>query len=445
MLHLQRLPLRLSTFQVITIGFAAVILCGALLLCLPGASADGESCDFLTALFTAVSAVCVTGLVVVDTAQSWSLFGQLVLLILIQIGGLGVVTAAMALSLASGRRIGLQERSLLKDAVSAPQIGGIVRMTRFILHGVLLIEGIGAALLAPVFCRDFGLGRGIYYAVFHAISAFCNAGFDLLGGTEAFSSLTRYAADPLVNLVITALIIIGGIGFVTWDDFRRHHFHFRRWRLQSKLIVTVTGILLLVPFLLLYFLEFADLPFGERVLAAWFQTVTARTAGFNTVDLNQLSDAGKMLMILLMLIGGAPGSTAGGMKVTTIALLMLWASAGLRRQKYARAYQRRIDADSLHSAVTLFMLILSLFLGASMLLSVLEGLELLPCMFECASALGTVGLTLGLTPTLHPVSLVILMILMYSGRVGGLTLAYALRANGEAEASRLPQETVAIG
>lgn len=445
MVRLGRTKIYFSTFQMITLGFALVILTGAILLSLPTASRTGEAQSFSTALFTSVSAVCVTGLVVKDTALTWSVFGQMVLLILIQIGGLGVMTTAAALALASKRRIGLMERSVLRDSVSASQVGGIVRITRFLLRTVFLLEGIGACLLAVRFVPEYGLGRGLFYALFHAVSAFCNAGFDLMGFQGSFSSLTSYAADTYVNLVICALIILGGIGFLTWNDFRERGFHPSRWHLQTKLILVTTGILLAVPFCLFFVFEFGNLPLKERTLVSLFQTVTTRTAGFNTIDLNGISDSGKMMMILLMLIGGAPGSTAGGMKVTTAAVLFLSLRAGFSRSSAASGFGRRLPDDTLRAAFALALDYFLLFIGASCLISRLENVDLVTCMFETASALGTVGLTLGLTPHLHIVSRIILMCLMYTGRVGGLTLAYALKNRSSGRESCLPEEAVAIG
>ncbi len=303
----------LNSFQIIVLGFAGVILAGALLLMLPVSSATHCVTPFLNALFTSTTSVCVTGLIVVDTGTYWSVFGQAVILVLIQIGGMGVVTVAAAVTIVSGRKIGLMQRSTMQEAVAAPKMSGIVRLTGFIIRATLLIELSGAALLAPVFCRDFGPIHGLWMAVFHSISAFCNAGIDLMGIRIPFSSLTLYAASPLVNLVIMALIIIGGIGFLTWEDIRSNHLHFSRYRMQSKVILTTTAILILLPALYFYFGEFRQGGFGTRILLSLFQSVTPRTAGFNTADFSKLTESGQMLTIILMLIGGSPGSTAGGM------------------------------------------------------------------------------------------------------------------------------------
>lgn len=436
---------RFSSSQIILFGFAGVILVGTLLLMLPFASASGRSAPFTDSLFTATSAVCVTGLVVHDTATYWSGFGQGVILVLIQIGGMGVVTVASAIVMASGKKISLMQRATMQDAISAPQIGGIVRFTGFILKGILLFELLGAVLMAPVFIRDFGPGKGIWMAIFHSISAFCNAGFDLMGSTGLYSSLTYYAFDPLINLVIMLLIVIGGIGFLTWQDIYSNRHHFSRYRMQTKVILSVTGVLVLLPALYFFFGEFSGLPLGQRVLASAFQAITPRTAGFNTMDLTQLSESGQFLTCILMLIGGSPGSTAGGMKTTTIAVLVACAVAVFRRREHGSFFGRRIADETVKNAVTVFTMYLTLFMLGAMVISRIEGLPILTSMFETASAIGTVGLTLGVTPTLHLASRLILIALMFLGRVGGLTLVYAALTASKNTLSRLPLEKIIVG
>ena len=436
---------RFSSSQIILFGFAGVILVGTLLLMLPFASASGRSAPFTDSLFTATSAVCVTGLVVHDTATYWSGFGQGVILVLIQIGGMGVVTVASAIVMASGKKISLMQRATMQDAISAPQIGGIVRFTGFILKGILLFELLGAVLMAPVFIRDFGPGKGIWMAIFHSISAFCNAGFDLMGSTGLYSSLTYYAFDPLINIVIMLLIVIGGIGFLTWQDIYSNRHHFSRYRMQTKVILSVTGVLVLLPALYFFFGEFSGLPLGQRVLASAFQAITPRTAGFNTMDLTQLSESGQFLTCILMLIGGSPGSTAGGMKTTTIAVLVACAVAVFRRREHGSFFGRRIADETVKNAVTVFTMYLTLFMLGAMVISRIEGLPILTSMFETASAIGTVGLTLGVTPTLHLASRLILIALMFLGRVGGLTLVYAALTASKNTLSRLPLEKIIVG
>ena len=434
-----------TTFQIIIAGFAFIILLGALLLMLPISSKSGAATPFHEALFTSTSAVCVTGLVVRDTASYWSLFGQTVILLLIQIGGMGVVTVAIAFALISRRKIYLIHRSTMQEAIGAPKVGGIVKFTSFFIKGTLLIEFTGALLLMPVFCQDFG-PKGIWMALFHAISAFCNAGFDLLGTAEApFVSLTAYRENLLINITIPLLIVIGGIGFFTWDDVHRNRWHFKRYRMQSKVILVTTLFLILVPFFFFYFFEYTQGPLKERILDSLFQTITPRTAGFNTADLTRLSGAGKCIMMILMLIGGSPGSTAGGMKTTTIAVLFANSIAVFRRKGDSHFFGRRTDEDAARNASTILMMYLTLFLGGGLIMSMIEKLPLEACLFETASAIGTVGLTLGITPSLGILSQGMLILLMFFGRVGGLTLIYATFSRTNKSFSRLPKEQIAIG
>ena len=436
---------RLSSFQIIILGFAGVILLGALLLMLPISAAARCVTPFHEALFTATSAVCVTGLVVQDTGSYWSVFGQAVILTLIQIGGLGVVTVAASFALLSGRRISLMQRSIMQDAISAPKVGGIVRLTRFILRGTFLIELIGALAMLPVFCRDYGW-RGIWMAVFHSISAFCNAGFDILGtNNNLYPSLTGYVQNPVINITIMLLIITGGIGFLTWDDICENKLHFHRYRMQSKVIVIVTLVLIVLPALFFFFADFGALPLGERIQAALFQSVTPRTAGFNTVDLSAMSGASLGVMILLMLIGGSPGSTAGGMKTTTLAVLLANAAATFRRRDSAQFFGRRLDCGAVKTAATILTMYLALFFGGGVFISIYENLPLSSCLYEAASAAGTVGLTLGITPQLHIPSQMVLIALMYLGRVGGLTLIYAALSGKKTSNAKLPLEEITVG
>jgi trk system potassium uptake protein TrkH len=435
----------LTSSQVIILGFALVILGGALLLMLPISSRDGSITPFINALFTSTSAVCVTGLVVYDTATYWSEFGQAVILLLIQIGGLGVVTVAGTVSILSGRRIGLMQRSTMQEVIAAPKMGGIVRLTGFIVKTVFLMEFLGAVSLATVFCRDFGFFRGLWYALFHSISAFCNAGFDLMGVRGAFSSLTSYEASPVVNVTIMLLIVIGGIGFLTWEDIRANRLHLKRYFMQSKVILCSTALLILLPALYFFFFEFGDSPLAERIWLSLFQSVTPRTAGFNTADLTAISEPGQFITIVLMLIGGSPGSTAGGMKTTTAAVLVASAIAVFRHRESANLFHRRVAAEAVRHAATLLMMYLLLFSGGAVVISLAEGLPMLPCLFETASAIGTVGLTLGLTPGLGLLSKLILISLMYFGRVGGLTLVFAAFSSTRIVASKLPQERINVG
>ena len=435
----------MTSFQLIIMGFAGVILLGTVLLMLPFSSAEKVITPFHEALFTATSAVCVTGLVVKDTGSYWSLAGQTIILALIQTGGLGVVTVAASVSLLSGKKISLMQRSTMQDAISAPKVGGIVRLTRFILRGTFLIEAAGTVLLLPVFMGDYGK-KGIWMSVFHSISAFCNAGFDILGtDSSMFPSLTGYFGNILINLVIMLLIITGGIGFLTWDDIYTNKLNFKRYRMQSKIILMTTACLILFPTVFFYICDLTNLPMEKRLLAAAFQSVTTRTAGFNTINISEMSEASKAVMILLMLIGGSPGSTAGGMKTTTFSVLILNAIATFRSQENAGAFGRRLEYHVIKNAATIAMLYFALFFGGGIAISVYEGLPLLNCLYEAASAVGTVGLTLGITPELHVFSQVVLIILMYLGRVGGLTLIYAVFSGRNKGNAKLPLEKISVG
>lgn len=417
---------------------------------LPVSTRSGEPASFTDALFTATSATCVTGLVVHDTATYWSTFGQAVILLLIQIGGMGVVTIAVSFAVISGRKIGLMQRSTMQEAIAAPSVGGIVRMTGFILKATICIELLGAIAMLPTFLRDFDISIGIWYALFHSISAFCNAGFDLMGNKEAFSSLTGYSANGLINVVVMGLIIIGGIGFLTWDDIRWKGIHIKKYRMQSKVILLTTAILIIIPFLIFLFGEFERstwdyMNLSEKIYAALFQAITPRTAGFNTVDITQFSESGQTLMIILMLIGGSPGSTAGGMKTTTIEVLFITLVAVFKRKEDSTCFGRRIGEETIKNAAVILLMYLTLFLAGGIVISCLEQLPILDCLFETASAIGTVGLTLGVTPGLGQISRLILILLMFLGRVGGLTLVFAAFSDKERNLSKLPKEKITVG
>ncbi len=436
---------RITSFRMIIWGFVLLILLGTFLLTLPISSNSGSFTSFSDALFTATSASCVTGLVLKDTASYWSLFGQMVILLLIQIGGMGVITITAFFAVLSGKKISLLQRSAIVESISAPDIECSVRFVSFVIKGTLFIEMMAAFIMAPVFIRDFGL-RGIWMAVFHSVSAFCNAGFDLMGTAEhPFSSLCDYSGNMLINFTIMMLIILGGIGFVTWKDISNKKLNFRNYSMQSKLILIMTAICILFPALYFFFFEFQEIPMKERAMVALFQAVTPRTAGFNTANLNQLSDSGLMVIIVLMLIGGAPGSTAGGMKVTTLAVLILNSFSVFKRRADAQVYGRRIESQSVKTASTVFTMYLCFFSIAAFLISIIEGLPLSTSLFETASAIGTVGLSLGITGQLSLLSQGILILLMFSGRVGGLTLIFAAGTGRYKENARLPIGKVAVG
>ena len=433
-----------NSFRVISIGFFALILCGALLLMLPVSSQSRTVTPFSDTLFTAVSATCVTGLVVKDTATHWSLFGQAVILLLIQIGGMGVVTIGLTIARLSGKKIGLWFRGMMQDSISAPQVGGILHLTKFILRTTAIIELTGAALLCPVFCRDFGFPKGLWYALFHSVSAFCNAGFDLMGVREQFSSLRSYGGNIYFNIIVMLLIIIGGIGFLTWDDVAQHGIHIQKYRLQSKIVLTATAILITVPALFFFFTEYQSEPMTERVLHSLFQSVTTRTAGFNTADFSQMRESSSVVMTLLMLIGGCSGSTAGGMKTSTIAVLFLAALSVYRRRSDVNCFGRRLSEEAVRNAGAILFMHLVLFMTTGIAICTIESIPLITCLFETGSALGTAGLTLGITASLSLPSHIILMMLMFAGRVGGLTLIYAAVASG-GETAKYPLEKITVG
>lgn len=435
----------LTSFQVIIISFLALILLGTGLLMLPVSSAHGGFTSFPDALFTATSATCVTGLVVKDTATYWSVFGQGVILTLIQIGGMGVITIGLAVMRASGMKIGLWHRSTMQSSIAAPHVGGMVRFTGFIVKTTIVIEVIGAALLFPVFCMDFGVIKGIWFSVFHSISAFCNAGFDLMGARGQFSSLTSYGGNSYLCSVIMLLIVAGGIGFMVWNDIKTFKFKLKRYSLQSKLVLVTSLLLIVLPALFFFINEFRDLTLQERITGALFQSVTTRTAGFNSLDLTQMNESGISVMVILMLIGGSPGSTAGGMKTVTFAVLFLSAMTVFRRKRDVQCFKRRVSEDTVRSAGVVFFMYLVLFFASGIIISRAENLPMLTCLFETGSAIGTVGLTLGITTKLSMLSKVILMMLMFFGRVGGLTLIYAALPSSGSDKSRQPLENISIG
>lgn len=436
---------RINYFQKILLGFAVLILFGAILLMLPIASNEGVYTPFLKALFTSTSASCVTGLIVYDTATHWSLFGQAVILFLIQIGGLGVVVAVTSIILLSGKRIGYSQRNTLANSISINSQGGIMKMLLFLLKWTGIIELFFASLLATQFIPEFGVKRGLWYSIFHAVSAFCNAGFDLMGIKEPFSSLSDYVGNPLINISIMSLILLGGLGFVTWQDIAKNKGNFHRYRLQSKIILSTTIFLVLLPALFYFFLEFREMPMESRILASLFTAVTPRTAGFNTVDFSKFSDSGIFLQILLMLVGAAPGSTGGGMKMTTMTVLFLTSVAIFRNNSRTEAFGRTIPGEVIRNATTIAFMYISLCVLSGMFISLHEHLPLLTTCFETASAIATVGLTLGITPKLSPVSHMVLIFLMYIGRVGGLCLIYAVFPNINPNKGRLVEENVIVG
>ncbi|MCQ2451139.1 MAG: TrkH family potassium uptake protein [Clostridia bacterium] len=433
----------LNSERIVVLGFTALILLGAVLLWLPISSKNGTS--FIDALFTATSSSCVTGLVVKDTASHFNLFGKTVILIMIQIGGMGVITMTTLVAMLIGKHLGISERNTIKNSISANHIGGIVGLTGFIVRTAAVIEALGAVALFFVFLPDYGVVDSIEYGIFHSVSGFCNAGFDIVAGKAPFSSLCGYVDNPLLNITIMFLIIVGGIGFLTWEDIKTNKFSFRKYRLQTKIILTTTLILVIIPALFFYFFEFSKMAVSSRILASFFQSVTLRTAGFNTVSFENISDSGKLMMIFLMLIGGAPGSTAGGMKITTVAVLYASVVSVFKRRDNAEIYKRRLPENVIKNAAAIFILYLFLFFLGAAIISRADNLPVFDCMFETASAIGTVGLTLGITPALSSVSKGVLIALMFLGRVGGLTFVFATVADSKYSENRYPKENVTVG
>ena len=436
---------KLSSFKIVILGFAGVIALGTMLLMLPISSRGNTPTSLEAALFTATSATCVTGLVVHDTATHWSAFGQAVILAMIQTGGLGIIMAAAGFSLLSGRKISLRERDMMRDAFATRRMSGVVRLAIFVFTVTLAVELVGAVLMLPTLWGKYG-PRGIWVAFFLSISAFCNAGFDILGTSDAlFPSLSEFATSPVICLTICALIVIGGIGFVTWNDIANNRLRFRRYSLQSKIILATSFVLIFAPALFLFLFEYPSLPMTERLLASLFQSVTTRTAGFNVEDMSVMTEPGQALTIILMLIGGSPGSTAGGIKTTTLAVLIANFTAIASRRGEADLFGRRIDDDIIKQAGAILTMYVSLALLGATVLSLIEGLPYLACLFECVSAIGTVGMTLGITPHLHTASHIILIAYMFLGRVGALTLIFAAIEAPKKSHAKLPHEFVSVG
>lgn len=446
----RRTKAKLSSVQIIALGFFIMILTGTALLTLPWATRIPGGASWSDALFTATSASCVTGLVMRDTGTYWSTFGQLVILCLIQIGGLGFMTIATLFLLLLRRRMGLREREVMVSSVSYGQLGGLAPFVRRIFLGTLLAEGLGAALLSIRFVGDFGWRRGIYYGIWHAVSAFCNAGFDLMGGHGGeFSSFTAYAGDPLVSLTLCALILVGGAGFLVWDDLLRCGWRWRRYRLQTKVVLFVNFVLVAGGTVLFLLLERENLgagkPLGRQVLESIFDAVTPRTAGFNTTDTASLSAGSTLLTMILMVIGGGPGSTAGGVKVTTVAVLFVHTVAGIRREQSANAFGRSIGDGALKQATSVLFTNVSLALAGTIAISLIQSLPLTDILFETFSAIGTAGMSTGVTRSLLPPSQAVVIFLMYCGRVGSISFAVALLEKKALPPVTLPQEDLVIG
>lgn len=437
--------------KIIAFGFFCLIAAGTLLLMLPIASKDGHSAGFLTAWFTSTSASCVTGLVVTDTFTQWTLFGQIVILFQIQIGGLGFMTILTLFSFVLRRRISLTERTLLRESINTMYIGGIIRLTKKVLIGTLLFEGAGAILFATRFIPVMGWGDGLFNAVFTAVSAFCNAGFDLMGRYHAYSSFITMQNDVVVNFTIMALIVIGGIGFFVWDDLSEHRWHFKKYKLHTKIVLTVTALLIVLGTASFLILErnsstMEGMNFGQRVMASMFSAITPRTAGFNTIDTAALTPGSKLLTVILMFIGGSPGSTAGGIKTTSFAIIVISVWANCRNKSGANVFRRRLENNALSQATSVVTINLLLALSALLLISAFQPeVHLSDLLIEVFSAIGTVGMSTGITRELESFARIILIILMYSGRVGSLSFALLFTEKKAKGALQLPQEKINIG
>ncbi len=439
----------LSYTQYIAFGFLLIIFVGAVFLCLPISSRDGSWTPPLDALFTATSATCVTGLIVYDTYTHWSLFGQTVILLLIQIGGLGFMTMMTMFSIFTKRKISLHERKLLVQTSGNMRYHGVVALIKRILLGTLIFEGAGALLLAFRFCQEMPFAEGIYNAVFHSVSAFCNAGFDLMGKEAPFSSFVGYSGDWLVCLTLMALIIIGGIGFLVWSDILKHKFDFKHYGLHSKLVLCTSGALIFLGFFYFLISErnglLKNMGTGEKLLSSLFLSVSPRTAGFNTLDQNGLSSAGKLMTMVLMFIGGSSGSTAGGIKTTTFLIVLLSALASARNVPNITVFKKRIDSKTVREACSIVTIYLFALICSVALIAAIEPFPLESIFFETVSAIGTVGLSCGLSPEFSPASKIIIILLMYFGRIGGLSFVLVVAEQRKPIPLERPCEKVLIG
>lgn len=442
---------RISPVRTIVLGFFLIILLGACILCMPISSASGAKTDFLTSLFTATSATCVTGLSVVETGAHWSSFGQAVLLVLIQLGGLGFMTVVTGFFFLMGRRIGLRERMVIAQAYSFSELSSVMHLLKRAVLWTFFLEGAGAVFLTFRFLFDMSFGRAVWYGVFHSVSAFCNAGFDILASVETGGSLTAYATDPFVNAVLMFLINFGGLGFFVWDDLFRN----RKWNrlsVYTKLVLLINGVLLVGGFLLLLLLEWSNpatigtLPVWQKILLSMFQSVTTRTAGFYTVPQGDLTGASLAVTDVLMFIGGASGSTAGGVKTVTFGIVALSAMFALRGRSHVTVFRREISQRQIQDATAIVCLIFALSLCGALVLSSTNGIDFSVCLYETVSALGTVGLSTGITPGLNVFSRLLLIVFMFFGRVGIMTIGLAFLYGDRAQDRfRYAEEKMLIG
>lgn len=445
---------KMQPTQVMVLGFASVILIGALLLNLPIATQSGESIGFIDALFTSTSAVCVTGLIMADTATYWNGFGHVVIILLIQIGGLGFMTITTLFALITKKRINLKERLLIQESLNQFDLSGLVKLTRYVLLMTFTIEGIGALILSTVFIPQFGLLKGIWYSIFHAISAFCNAGFDLMGPVSGkFTSLTYYVNNFTVSVTISLLIIFGGLGFPVILDIIKNR-KLSKLNLHSKIVLITTVALILVGTVLILVLEYNNsktigkLGFGGKVLASFFQSVTTRTAGFNTVNLTAMHENSLFIMIILMFIGAAPASTGGGVKVTTIATLVLTVKSFILGKEDIEVGERRIGTSIVRKSLGIFLIGIIVVLSGTIIITITDpSFSLIEAGFEVISAFATVGLSLGGSPNLSTLGKIFIMLFMFMGRVGSLTIFMAImsRKTKKNPPIRYPEGKIIVG
>lgn len=448
---LYRMQNGLTYVRIIAMGYLLVIVLGTCLLMLPVATAAGGETNFLTALFTATSATCVTGLVVVDTASHWTVFGQIIILLMIQVGGLGFMTMGVAMALWLRKKITLRMRGILQESMNYMQMGGIIRLVKMVYKGTFLIELTGAVLLALRFIPVFGVAKGIYFGIFHSISGFCNAGFDLMGTYSGkYSSFVEFHGDVLINVVLMALVVIGGIGFFVWSDLKKNGIHWKRYMLHTKITLFSTAVLLIGGTILFWIFESDNLLAGmsikDQFLAAAFSSVTARTAGFNTIDTGGLSNASKMLTSLFMFIGGSPGSTAGGIKTVTAAVLLVYVWSNLRDSKGVNIFRRRLDDDTIRKASNV--VVISLVMAVIAVIFICHMQPYLPVedvIFEVLSAIGTVGMSTGITRDLSLSSRIVMILLMYCGRLGSMSFALSFTERKKVAPVQFPKEKIMIG
>ncbi|KZL93661.1 Ktr system potassium uptake protein B [Clostridium magnum DSM 2767] len=439
--------LKVNEIQILVIGFLVLIFIGAVLLAMPISSQDGRYTNFLDCVFISTSATCVTGLVTLDTGTHWNYFGQFVILCLIQIGGLGFMSVSTLIALLMGRRITLKERLVIQQSLNSFSIQGLVKMSKYVLVFTFVVETIGAMFLATQFIPEFGYVKGIYFSIFHSISAFCNAGIDLIG---EFRSLTPYAEDPVIILTVGSLVVIGGLGFFVWQDI--YNFRIRKkLSLHTRLVIVTTLILILGGTILMFLFEMynpktiGDMPVKSKILSSLFASIVPRTAGFNSIPTSDMTGGGKFLTIVLMFIGGSPGSTAGGIKTTTAALLIVTVLSIIRGREDAEIYGRRIRKELVYRALTITILGSGIVLVATILLCITEKASLEYIIYEVVSAFGTVGLSLGLTPELSNSGKILLCIIMYCGRLGPLTVALALAQKSMPSSIKYPDGKILIG